>query len=101
MFKVSLCTYVENEQTCEKDNWLIADEFGEYATQETAEAVAARLVCSYFEFIDFYCATHNCDGVSFDVVDCEKDEAVTAYELTAAGQATEWRENECHEWKVV
>ena len=95
-YKVSLCTYIENERICEKDNWLIADEFGEYTTQTLAERVAADLAVHYYEFVALYCATHECDGIAFDVVDTARDEAVVSYEITAAGQVEEWRETECH-----
>lgn len=101
MYEVQLCSFVEDEASCEKSNWLIADAFGEYETRREAEYVAAQLACCYYEFIAFYCATHGCDGVSFDVIDRTIDNAVTAYELSAAGQVSEWRETECHEWRMV
>ncbi len=99
MYEVKLVTYCEGPD--ERDEWYIADMFGEYESLKTAHELAATLVARYSEFILLYCATHECDGVSFDVVDTKSNEAIAAYELAADGTTTTWHENECHEWRLV
>lgn len=105
MYEIRLCIYRDDETTDEKVDWSIVDSFGLYESKHGAEHVAAHLACLYFEFVELYCATHGCDGISFDVVDLNISYAVTAYELSAAGNVTEWHDEECHEfangWKVI
>lgn len=101
MYEVSLCCYRENEKTCEKDEWYIADTFGEYESLDVAHKAASMLTAHYRGFVELYCVTHECDGISFDIVDTETENAIAAYEVSAAGNVTIWHESECHEWRLV
>ena len=96
MYEVIICTFIENERTEERD-WQVIDAFGEFATKSRAEHVAGNLCCTYYEFVNAYCVEHDCDGIAFDVIDKDAMLPVTSYELTAAGNYLEWRNEECHE----
>lgn len=87
----------ENEQT----DWYMCDVFGEYETQQEAEFVAARLACEFHDFVEFYCETHDSDGVAFHVIDRVANMAVTAYDLYANGEVMEWHDECMNGWKVI